>query len=191
MPIVQCSFFWEDEANRPDCVAVYSATTGARVVAGTVVLNSAHTRVLLISSCARRDRWIIPKGGVELDETADFEKAAVRETWEEAGVVGTVRRYLGVPPAPTVSYACAPELWGGVAQEDAVQGSKKKKKKGLVECHFYEMEVGSLEDEWPEMGKRERRWATYEEARFELLRHGRTELARALELSSLAREAAV
>lgn len=57
-----------------------------------------------------------------------------------------------------------------------------------MECHFYELELERLEDEWPEKGKRLRRWASYEEAREELLKHNRKELAIALEMSSLKRK---
>lgn len=60
-----------------------------RLVAGTVPILSDGS-VLLASSSRRRD-WILPKGGWELDET--LEAAALRETFEEAGVSG----FLGPP----------------------------------------------------------------------------------------------
>lgn len=39
---------------------------------------------LLISSHNTSDKWVLPKGGWEVDETE--EEAAKRETFEEAGV---------------------------------------------------------------------------------------------------------
>lgn len=137
-----------------------------------MILNADKTQVLLISSEARKDRWIIPKGGVEVDEAGDFERAALRETWEEAGAIGKLTTYL----SPPIRYTCPPELWSG-----------PKHAKGEVECHFYELELERLAEEWPEKGKRLRRWAGYEEAREELLKHNRKELAMALEKSSLKR----
>ena len=40
--------------------------------------------ILLISSHHSHEEWVLPKGGWEIDETA--EQAAKRETFEEAGV---------------------------------------------------------------------------------------------------------
>ena len=145
------------------------------MVAGTVVLNQDRTRVLLISSQARRDRWIIPKGGVEVDEP-DCLEAALRETWEEAGAIGKVSRYLG----PAIKGECPKEFWD--AEIKTASGKRE------CEFHFYELILEKLEDEWPESAGRDRKWATYEEARMELLKHNRRELAVALEKSSLKRE---
>ncbi len=51
-------------------------------------------QVLLVSSMAHPDRWIVPGGKVEPDE--DPETSAAREAMEEAGVVGNLGRCLGV-----------------------------------------------------------------------------------------------
>ena len=40
----------------------------------------------MVTSSSDPQRWVIPKGGWEIDESA--QEAAVRETWEEAGVKG-------------------------------------------------------------------------------------------------------
>lgn len=57
-----------------------------RLTAGTVpVMNDG--RILLCSS-SRKNAWILPKGGWENDET--LELSALRETFEEAGVLGTL-----------------------------------------------------------------------------------------------------
>ncbi|KAF6047983.1 NUDIX domain family protein [Candida parapsilosis] len=62
----------------------YNEETGARIVAGCICLNETKDKVIMISSSKHKDRWIMPKGGNELDES-ELE-TAVRETWEEAGV---------------------------------------------------------------------------------------------------------
>lgn len=51
-------------------------------------------QVLLVSSSKYPERWIVPGGGVEQDETNA--ETAVREILEEAGVVGRLGRCLGV-----------------------------------------------------------------------------------------------
>ncbi|CAM9596474.1 unnamed protein product [Discosporangium mesarthrocarpum] len=62
-----------------------------RLLAGCLPLL-ADGKVLLIRS-RKRDEWILPKGGWELDETV--EQAAAREAYEEAGVRGLVGQSLG------------------------------------------------------------------------------------------------
>jgi diphosphoinositol-polyphosphate diphosphatase len=57
-----------------------------RLVTGCVpILNDG--RILLVSA-SRKAEWILPKGGWELDET--MEESAVRESFEEAGVLGAL-----------------------------------------------------------------------------------------------------
>lgn len=51
-------------------------------------------QVLLVTSSRRPDNWIVPGGGVEPNEEAHC--TAVREVLEEAGVVGTLGRCLGM-----------------------------------------------------------------------------------------------
>lgn len=50
--------------------------------------------MLLVTSSRRPDNWIVPGGGVEPNEEASC--TAVREVLEEAGVVGTLGRCLGM-----------------------------------------------------------------------------------------------
>ena len=57
-----------------------------RLVTGTVPIMS-DGRILFCSS-SRKLEWILPKGGWEMDET--MEESALRETFEEAGVSGTL-----------------------------------------------------------------------------------------------------
>lgn len=51
-------------------------------------------QVLLVTSSRRPDNWIVPGGGVEPNEEPAC--TAVREVLEEAGVVGTLGRCLGM-----------------------------------------------------------------------------------------------
>jgi len=57
-----------------------------RLVAGTVPITNDGS--ILFVSAAKKREWILPKGGWELDET--IEESALRETYEEAGVFGTL-----------------------------------------------------------------------------------------------------
>lgn len=55
-----------------------------RQVAGTIPITK-DGRIILISS-SRKNEWILPKGGWDADETK--EECAMRETFEEGGLVG-------------------------------------------------------------------------------------------------------
>lgn len=57
-----------------------------RLVTGCVPILK-DGRILFVSA-SRKAEWILPKGGWEQDET--LEESAVRETYEEAGVLGTL-----------------------------------------------------------------------------------------------------
>jgi len=52
---------------------------------------------IMFVSASRKPEWILPKGGWELDES--MEESAIRETFEEAGILGT----LG-PPLSAIQY---------------------------------------------------------------------------------------
>lgn len=73
---------------------VYNKSTFARLVGGGVVLNKSHDKVLMISSTKHSDKWVLPKGGIEFDEANNFSLSALRETWEEAGVIGRILKKL-------------------------------------------------------------------------------------------------
>lgn len=137
---------------------------GERLVAGMVPLSGDHTKVLMIQS-AGPGGWVLPKGGWETDED-DAQLAAVREAWEEAGVICTVNQDLGLIPdmrPSTLLTSNAPK----------------------ASYHFYEATVDRVENQWPEMHKRTRRWATYAEAASCLA--SRPELLEALNRSSMIR----
>lgn len=57
-----------------------------RLTTGTVPIMT-DGRILFCSS-SRKQEWILPKGGWEADET--MEESALRETFEEAGVLGVI-----------------------------------------------------------------------------------------------------
>ncbi|KAG0374041.1 MAG: NUDIX hydrolase domain-like protein [Linnemannia gamsii] len=133
---------------------------GARLVAGCVPIDKRGRRVLLVASSKNEGEWVLPKGGWENDETQ--EEAAARETWEEAGAIGRIVAHLG-------EYE-----------------HKIHKKTGQPESIFifFEMEVERIEEKWPEMKKRERRWFSFEEAKQIV---SKKVMRKALEQCSLAR----
>ncbi|KAG1141359.1 hypothetical protein G6F37_010277 [Rhizopus arrhizus] len=110
---------------------------GIRQVAGCLPIDVVSKRFLLVTSSSHPDVWVIPKGGWEKDETQ--KQAAMRETWEEAGVKGVINKHLGV--------------------------FTEKSKNGVKAHHWiYEMEIKEVTKKFPEQKKRARRWFTYDEA---------------------------
>ncbi|KAL7749172.1 hypothetical protein RI367_005322 [Sorochytrium milnesiophthora] len=116
-----------------------------RQVAGCIPVSASGTHVLLISSRAHPDEWIFPKGGHEVKDGPDPQAAAVRETWEEAGVRGTVTAQL--------------------AKMDRTPKDKPKKQQCVW---WYQLRVDKEETSWPEMHIRRRKWFTMEQARLHL-----------------------
>jgi 8-oxo-dGTP pyrophosphatase MutT (NUDIX family) len=51
-------------------------------------------QILLVTSRTNHNVWVLPGGGVELDESA--QQAAIREVFEEAGVVCSVNRHVAL-----------------------------------------------------------------------------------------------
>jgi 8-oxo-dGTP pyrophosphatase MutT (NUDIX family) len=95
----------------------------------------ASTRVMLVSSSGGNG-WVFPKGGWELDETA--QDAAKRETVEEGGVRGELEaEQLGTYPF-----------------------SNRKTQAGQKGCiaHMFVMLVQEELATWPESAHRSRRW---------------------------------
>ncbi|ORY99966.1 NUDIX hydrolase domain-like protein [Syncephalastrum racemosum] len=129
--------------------------TGIRQVAGCLPIDPINKRFLLVSSRKNPGAWVIPKGGWEADETQ--EHAALRETWEEAGIKGEITRHIGV--------------------------FAERNKRGIKAKHWiYELEIREVVKKFPEKKKRERRWFTYDEA---LLATRAAYLRDAIRLSSL------
>ncbi|RCH87409.1 hypothetical protein CU098_003301 [Rhizopus stolonifer] len=114
-------------------------SNNVRQVAGCLPLDIKNRRVLLISSRKIEGAWVLPKGGWEEDETQKH--AAQRETWEEAGIKGTITKHLGIFEERT------------------------HKKKHLKAHHWiFEMEIEEIAKKFPEKKKRDRRWFTFEES---------------------------
>ncbi|KII85148.1 hypothetical protein PLICRDRAFT_57083 [Plicaturopsis crispa FD-325 SS-3] len=104
-----------------------------RVVCCAIPIARAAGKVLVVTSRKRPDRWVLPKGGWELSDGV-LEAAASREALEEAGVRGTITRYVTTIPSASATY------------------------------HFYELDVAALDHDWLECNERRREWVDYAEA---------------------------
>jgi diphosphoinositol-polyphosphate diphosphatase len=119
----------------------------------------------LVIQSVRRGGWVLPKGGWETDEkTAQL--AACREAWEEAGVICSIQRDLGM-------------ILDSRAPSQMTQNAPK------ASYHFFEVSVDREETSWPEMAKRKRQWVNYTQAAAALAT--RPELLEALNRSSIKR----
>ena|SRR5262249_53061767 len=96
--------------------------------------ESAQMEVMLVTSRETR-RWIIPKGWPHKGRAPH--RSAAREAYEEAGVVGRVRRQ----PVGSFSY-------------------EKHLTTGIVVCkvHVFALEVRRQSRTWPERQERELKW---------------------------------
>ncbi|KAI3816616.1 hypothetical protein L1987_16319 [Smallanthus sonchifolius] len=115
---------------------------GRRLVVGCIPYRykdgNGEVEVLVISS-QKGHAMMFPKGGWELDESV--EEAALRECYEEAGVVGAIECKLG-------------------------QWSFKSKSRGIYhEGHMFPMLVAEQLEIWPEKNLRQRVWMKVEEAK--------------------------
>ncbi|XP_059470643.1 diphosphoinositol polyphosphate phosphohydrolase NUDT4B [Neocloeon triangulifer] len=79
---------------KPNSTRIYDKDGFRRRAACICVKSPQENEVLLVTSSARPDHWIVPGGGVEPNEEPRV--AAVREVREEAGVVGELGRCLGI-----------------------------------------------------------------------------------------------
>jgi 8-oxo-dGTP pyrophosphatase MutT (NUDIX family) len=118
--------------------------------AATIPFRNSHGTVKV---CLIRRRgsefWSLPKGTVDPGET--HQKTALKESWEEAGLLG---RLCGEP-----------------------LGTYRYEKKGaMLDVSVFLMEVIAHEDEWDEDDIRERRWFTLHEATELLSQHPVQEL---------------
>ncbi|KAI0303696.1 NUDIX hydrolase domain-like protein [Multifurca ochricompacta] len=104
-----------------------------RVVCCAIPIARAASKVLVITSRKRPNFWVLPKGGWESTDVA-LEAAASREAWEEAGVRGTITRFVTTISTASSTY------------------------------HFYELDVASLDAEWLESKERRREWVDFAEA---------------------------
>lgn len=97
--------------------------------------------VLMVTSLGTR-RWVLPKGWPMKGRT--LAGAALREAWEEAGVVGTVTE----TPCGYFTY-------------------EKRRRGGLMlscRVEVFRVEVSDLARDWPEKKRRKRAWLPVAEA---------------------------
>ena len=87
-------------------------------------------RLCLITSSSGK-RWVVPKGRLEPGRT--LTQIALQEAWEEAGLIGVLRR-------------------------DPVGAYCYRKAGGVYHVTVYLMEVTGAAQAWPECGRRLRRW---------------------------------
>ncbi|KAK7691078.1 hypothetical protein QCA50_006181 [Cerrena zonata] len=104
-----------------------------RVVCCAIPIARSAGKVLLVTSRKRKDSWVLPKGGWEPSDGV-LEAAASREALEEAGVRGTITRFVTTIPSASSTY------------------------------HFYELDVADLDSDWLESKERRREWVDYAEA---------------------------
>ncbi|KAK0193971.1 NUDIX hydrolase domain-like protein [Armillaria novae-zelandiae] len=104
-----------------------------RIVCCAIPIARAAGKVLVVTSRKRPDNWVLPKGGWESTDVK-LENAALREALEEAGVRGTITRFVITIPTPSATY------------------------------HFYELDVNALDQDWLERNERRREWVDYAEA---------------------------
>ncbi|KAE8667766.1 Nudix hydrolase 21 [Hibiscus syriacus] len=96
---------------------------------------------VLVINAQNGEGLLFPKGGWEKDES--MEEAAVRETIEEAGVIGEIECKLG--------------KWS----------YKSKRQSIFHEGHMFALLVKQELDQWPEKNIRKRQWVTVSKAREE------------------------
>jgi 8-oxo-dGTP pyrophosphatase MutT (NUDIX family) len=96
-----------------------------------------HNGKVCIITSRNRNRWVIPKGGMEPGMTAG--EVALQEAWEEAGLSGVLQR----EPVGTYTY---------------------EKSGNRYRVTVFVMEVTHVSEEWPEKHERTRRWLPAEDA---------------------------
>lgn len=118
-------------------------------------------QILLITSKTSHEKWIIPGGGLNSNETA--EAAVVREAYEEAGVLCDNVKYLGLVQ---VILKFQSRFWNTNVTLDSIRKVTE----------VFRLNVIELVDEWEESkaNKRVRQWFSIDEA-YNLLNNYRPE----------------
>ena len=101
--------------------------------------DSSDLELLLVTTGS--DRWIIPKG--DIDEGMAAHEAAEKEAFEEGGVRGEIR------DEPIGSFCFRKEENGAAISTDV---------------DVFPLKVSEELPEWPERGRRDRRWMRLPEA---------------------------
>lgn len=112
-------------------------------VAALVYRNDKEGLKFLLLTSRSTKRWILPKGWPHKNEP--FSRAAAREAWEEAGIIGKVaKRYIG-----------------NYRYDKFIEESGE-----LLPCKVYvhPLNFAQQKETWPEFGQRELEWVTPAEA---------------------------
>ncbi|MGJ8570863.1 MAG: NUDIX hydrolase [Hoeflea sp.] len=108
-----------------------------RQSAAAVFRGSGDKCELLLITSRDTARWIVPKGWIEDGE--DGAEAAVRETWEEAGLIGEV-----LPGGPVGQYRYIKQ--------------RGRRSDAVCEVDVYILKLLEQRDLWPERDERRRKW---------------------------------
>jgi len=143
--------------------------TTIRLTTGCIPITN-DGRILFCSSSKKKE-WILPKGGWENDE--NIEESAVRETYEEAGVLGTLgarlddvtfetnkekkRRAASLQLQTHDSFLSSDPPQAKEISENSelnnASSSTVKKTHGLVRVTFFVIYISEVLEEWPESGR--------------------------------------
>jgi diphosphoinositol-polyphosphate diphosphatase len=148
----------------------YSAK-GERMVIGTIPFTAeSPPRVLLINSRKHPEEWLLPKGGWESDETRA--ECAVRESWEEAGVVGKLVSLQGA--AQEEEREREREKEGGEDKDQPLLLDFSVQGKNHDQLHtYYALLIADMKADWPERAERGRQLFSLAAAREVLGAQGR------------------
>ncbi|KAK6333597.1 hypothetical protein TWF718_011401 [Orbilia javanica] len=136
-------------------------TDGSRYATGAVVLSPDKHQVLVLRSKDESKEIIyqLPSGFLEFNDQ-NMEASALRECWQNAGIVGRILR--PIEPAP----------------------AEEPDENGLADWHsYFEVEVEREKERWPKYQMWHRRWLNYREARVVL--SSQPDSIRALERSTI------
>ena len=108
-----------------------------RQSAAMIFRGSGENRELLLITSRDTGRWIVPKGWIEDEE--DGADAAIRETWEEAGLIGEVQ-----PGGPIGRYRYIKQ--------------RTRRRDALCDVEVYLLKLLEEREQWPEREERRRKW---------------------------------